>query len=282
MSYFESHSQPDNSTRARETEDEPGFIENIPPAIEALPVAPVQKRPNSRNIMRTSQNLSAPEILKLQRTIGNRAVARLLSNRKKTSGETKEIVQRFRETKEGENMGAVFTEAPEDGGVIPAHFSKQNKFYGLSQAAPFIVKAEFKPDRKKTGEKTYKTMAYRQYIKGYYKVNNVKNKDVKVANGKSLVEDEWNEDGFNGGKRGYGTRGKNDQFSKYFDIEGEGSRFEGVDYPNTFTEKGKPVEVNISFRGDLVETDQDGNDLGTPAYASRTWHVYGQATTPKK
>ncbi|GAB4199148.1 MAG: hypothetical protein OHK0022_19120 [Roseiflexaceae bacterium] len=214
--------------------------------------APHSREQPRQNTARTANTplLNTHSLLGLQRSIGNRAVGRL--------------IQRAHYS---DRIGAAFTAVPS--GKLPPTL-RQNKYWG----ADFAVKANFDPDRiGEDGAEEYTTAEYRQYVKGYFKCNGVKQAHT-LYDDTPLDESTWNEDG-NGRERPYGHRNLPNQFSKYKDNGASGSSFEATDKPSIPVSMGERVDICLDFKGVLVKTDENSTITDETPLAESTWSIKG-------
>jgi len=208
------------------------------------------------------------QVLQLQRTYGNRAVGALLAALPRPAA----AVQR---AKVGDEIKAAFVgTAPPTGDYAPVFYG--TKFFGRE----FEVKATFAPDRVVDGE-SYHTAEYRQYVKGFFWSNKTAYATHTLSEGVTLDREAYNEDGNTpNGYKPYGHRNIADNHGAYKETD-EGSTYAAKDKPSTPVEKGEEVRMNLTFKGQLAETDAKSNLTGR-VLDERVWTIKGKCVRNKK
>jgi hypothetical protein len=117
---------------------------------------------------------------------------------------------------------------------------------------------------------------YRQYVRGYFKNNGTAVSHDLCAN--KLDPTTWHEDcaTIGGTDYKYGYRAQAFATSKFTEPDQAGGcKFLGKDYPRLGGSTGDKLEVNLEFKGELIDTCN-----GNKSLASSTWKVVGSATVP--
>jgi len=139
-------------------------------------------------------------------------------------------------------------------------------------AAPFRMEASFAPSGEGCdchwGE-------YRQYVKGYLKTNGATY--VHQLHARTL-DSSYQEDYWNQGGTWYHYGYRNQRFgTSYFDNpdQATGCDFHGYDLPRISGSSGDTLEINLGFKGQLIDTRDPAHPL-----ASQEWTVSGTGTQP--
>lgn len=159
-----------------------------------------------------------------------------------------------------------FTSIPS--GTLAASLNSSNEL-----GAPFDMLAKFTatviPCSCSCGE-------YRQYVRGSFKRNGTVVTHNLCAN--RLDPTTYHEDcvTIGGTNYMYGYRSNAFATSKFTDPDqASGCKFVGKDYPRLPGSTGDKLEVNLEFKGELIDTCNSNTSL-----ASATWKVVGSATVP--
>lgn len=143
---------------------------------------------------------------------------------------------------------------------------------GTSYNAPFDMIADFTPSGSCT---TCATGEYRQYVKGYFKLNGA---TVTHNLCGTTLSSSWQEDCgvFGGNTYKYGYHSIPFGNSRFTPNQADGCHFIGHDAPGfSNLVSGDRPEINLQFKGDLIDTGNGNNVLATS-----NWSVSGTSTVP--
>ena len=160
---------------------------------------------------------------------------------------------------EPEALTAKFTSIP-SGTLVP-------KFNGNKLEAPFVMEAEFTGDCAKG--------AYHQDVKGEFKADGQVVPHV-LCGSVLLKKDVFQEDGCPPPTcTAYGHRAcQPHPFNKYLPNMKDGCTYKGKDAPGISAAPGTKVEMDLSFRGCLINTDTGA------LLVAKEWKVKGSGTVP--
>ena len=146
-----------------------------------------------------------------------------------------------------------FTDIP--GGDLKPEFFEPLRWYGKS----FVMKAQFTPTeeaRKTHGDQCdCRNGIYRQWVSGCFKINDAEI-DHTLPFGKKLNKASLQLDG-PPGELVYGDRELRDRANQYLPERATGCEYKGSDYPNIKIKEGEKGEIDLVFKGELIDKGRD-------------------------